>query len=133
MKFSAQMQMKLNDIRVKASRLKDTVNPASTSTTANSVNTRNSTDAVDTTLLESSPPQPVVAFGENPNFRCASAAIDLKESVLKGRHVVANRDIKQGQILFVEKAYTFVPLNKQETNYVCHTCCHTIVRDLCAP
>lgn len=121
MKFLEQLQKKLNEIRSKASRLKDNGHDANT---ANAASTSNATE---------SPLQPKVAFGENLNFRFASAAIELKKNSLKGRHVVANRDIEKGQILFVEKAFTFVPLNQDEINHVCHNCCRSITRNVSAP
>lgn len=70
------------------------------------------------------PSLPEVAYGENPNFRCASAAIEMKNSPEKGRYVVANRDIKRGQILFVEKAFAFVPVPHVGTD-ICYNCCRT--------
>lgn len=78
-------------------------------------------DDVDTTksLL------PEVAFGENPNFRSASEAIEVKHTSKKGRHIVANRKIKKGQILIVEKAFAFVSLIYDNNDNVCHNCCRS--------
>lgn len=70
------------------------------------------------------PSQPEVAYGENPNFQCASAAIEMKYAPEKGRYVIANRDIKRGQILFVEKAFAFVPLSHVKAG-ICYNCCRT--------
>ncbi|TGZ49030.1 Uncharacterized protein DBV15_10838 [Temnothorax longispinosus] len=81
----------------------------------------NADNTTDTTEF---PSQPEVAYGENPNFRSASAAIEVKYAPEKGRYVVANRDIKRGQILFVEKAFAFVPLPHVKT-YICYNCCRS--------
>lgn len=40
----------------------------------------------------------------------------------KGRHVIANRDIKMGDILYVERPYAFVVLPAQYIAH-CHNCC----------
>lgn len=81
----------------------------------------NANDTTDTTEF---PSQPEVAYGENSDFQFASAAIEMKYALEKGRHVVANRDIKRGQILFVEKAFAFVPLSHVEAD-ICYNCCGT--------
>lgn len=65
---------------------------------------------------------PNPAFGENPDFPNASAALDLKFSVDKGRHVVANRDIQRGEVLFVEKPFAFVLLDNEYSDVVCANC-----------
>jgi hypothetical protein len=66
---------------------------------------------------------PILAFGENPNFPCASTALDLMISADKGRYVVANREIKKGQILFIEKPFAFVLLDNEDSDAVCANCC----------
>jgi len=83
-------------------------------------------DNVDDTTDDTTefPPLPDVACGENPNFPFASAAIEVKYTPEKGRYVVANRDIKRGQILFVEKAFAFVPLCYVKSD-ICYNCCHS--------
>ncbi|KYM99194.1 SET and MYND domain-containing protein 4 [Cyphomyrmex costatus] len=70
------------------------------------------------------PSLPEVAYGENPNFQFASAAIEIKCSPEKGRYIVTNRDIKRGQILFVEKAFAFVPLCHIKPDN-CYNCCRS--------
>ncbi|OXU21510.1 hypothetical protein TSAR_009791 [Trichomalopsis sarcophagae] len=65
---------------------------------------------------------PDPAFGENPDFPNASAALDLKFSVDKGRHVVANRDVQKGEVLFVEKPFAFVLLDNEYSDAVCANC-----------
>lgn len=70
--------------------------------------------------------RPEVAFGENPSFSSASAGIEMKYASQRGRYVVANRDIKRGQILYVEKAFAFVPVNRDKIDVlgnICHNCC----------
>ncbi|XP_066589940.1 SET and MYND domain-containing protein 4-like isoform X2 [Prorops nasuta] len=69
--------------------------------------------------------KPEPAFGLNPNFLSASAGIDRKYSQDKGRYVVANRDIKKGQILFVEKPFAFVLLDHDKSNSLCENCCRS--------
>ncbi|EFN62504.1 SET and MYND domain-containing protein 4 [Camponotus floridanus] len=73
-----------------------------------------------------SPSQPKLKrlkSGENPNFRSASASIEVKHAPGKGRYVVANRNIKKGETLFVEDAFTFVLVNNNKDNTHCHNCC----------
>ncbi|KYN41167.1 SET and MYND domain-containing protein 4 [Trachymyrmex septentrionalis] len=81
-------------------------------------------NADSTTDTAEFPSLPEVAFGENPNFRFASAAVEIKCTPEKGRYVVANRDIKRGQILFVEKAFAFVPLCHIKPDN-CYNCCRS--------
>ncbi|XP_043683945.1 SET and MYND domain-containing protein 4-like [Vespula pensylvanica] len=66
---------------------------------------------------------PELAFGENPDFPSASAAVDKKYSSEKGRYVVANRDIRKGQILFVEKPFAFVLVDYGRISGSCENCC----------
>ncbi|XP_011635042.1 SET and MYND domain-containing protein 4-like isoform X1 [Pogonomyrmex barbatus] len=100
------LQRQMNEITSRISRMKDNVND---------------TDTTNTTEF---PSQPEVTYGENPHFRSASTAIELKQTPEKGRYVVANRDIKRGQILFVEKAFAFVPLSHVQTD-ICYHCCRS--------
>ncbi|KYN29622.1 SET and MYND domain-containing protein 4 [Trachymyrmex cornetzi] len=81
-------------------------------------------NADSTTDTAEFPSLPEVAFGENPNFRFASAAVEIKCTPEKGRYVVTNRDIKRGQILFVEKAFAFVPLCHIKSDN-CYNCCRS--------
>ncbi|XP_058803847.1 SET and MYND domain-containing protein 4-like isoform X2 [Phymastichus coffea] len=66
---------------------------------------------------------PEIAFGEHSEFRNASAALNLKFSKDKGRHVYANQNIKKGQILFVERPFAFVLLENEFSHTVCAQCC----------
>jgi hypothetical protein len=43
-------------------------------------------------------------------------------TVEQGRHVITNRDLKMGDILFVERPYAFVVLPDQYRAH-CHNCC----------
>ncbi|XP_046603722.1 SET and MYND domain-containing protein 4-like [Neodiprion virginianus] len=68
--------------------------------------------------------RPDVAFESNANFPFASAALDCKYTPQKGRHVIANRDIQKGQVLFVEKPFAFVVLDQNDSSSFCRHCCH---------
>lgn len=106
LKFLDQLQKQIDELKLKVSQI-----------------TQNNADNVDT---RESPSQPKVAFGENPNFSSASASIEVKYSSQKGRYVVANKDIKRGQVLFVEKPFAVVPVNKNKIDIfdnICHNCC----------
>lgn len=65
---------------------------------------------------------PTPTYGENKNLAYASAVLELKYNADKGRHIITNRDIKMGDILFVEKPYAFVVLPDQYKSH-CHHCC----------
>lgn len=65
---------------------------------------------------------PVPTCGENERFAYASAALDLRYTEEQGRHVITNRDLKMGDILFVERPYAFVVLPDQYGAH-CHNCC----------
>ncbi|CAL7948204.1 unnamed protein product [Xylocopa violacea] len=62
-----------------------------------------------------------IRFEENVNFPHASAIIDRKYIKELGRHVVANRFIKKGDILFLEKPVSFVLVNADAYN-LCQNC-----------
>lgn len=79
-------------------------------------------DATDITELHS---LPEISFGENPSLAFATAAADVKYTPQKGRHIVANRDIKRGQTLFVEKPFSFVILECDGMNDLCENCCRS--------
>lgn len=68
---------------------------------------------------------PAPEYGLNPNFPCASAGICVKVSPEKGRHVVATKDLKKGQVLFVEKPFAFV-LIYNEDHDICANCCASV-------
>ncbi|XP_067002891.2 SET and MYND domain-containing protein 4 isoform X2 [Anabrus simplex] len=81
------------------------------------------TDGVPTPGAQFEIPSP--SYGENEKFAYASAALDLKVNEEKGRHVIANRDIQMGDILFVEKPFAFVVLPDQYGKH-CHHCVKAI-------
>lgn len=80
-------------------------------------------DTEDTEENDETQSVPELAFGENPDFPSASAAVDQKYSSEKGRYVVANRDIRKGQILFVEKPFAFVLVDYGRMSGSCENCC----------
>ncbi|XP_054004754.1 SET and MYND domain-containing protein 4-like isoform X1 [Hylaeus anthracinus] len=63
-----------------------------------------------------------ITFDENVDFLHASASIDKKYNQELGRYVVANRFIKKGEILFLEKPVSFVLLNYDALNSLCQHC-----------
>lgn len=79
----------------------------------------NVTDATESHTL------PEISHGENSILPSASVAVDIKYTLQKGRHIVANRDIKRGQTLFVEKPFSFVILECDGINDLCENCCHS--------
>ncbi|XP_031849930.2 protein-lysine N-methyltransferase SMYD4 [Nomia melanderi] len=61
-------------------------------------------------------------FDENPNFPYASVSIDRRYNEELGRHVIANRFIRKGEILFLEKPVSFVVLNHDTMDHFCQNC-----------
>lgn len=61
-------------------------------------------------------------FDENPNFLYASVSVEKKYDKELGRYVVANRCIKRGEILFLEKPISFVLLDHDASNQLCSYC-----------
>ncbi|KAL0280425.1 UNVERIFIED_CONTAM: hypothetical protein PYX00_001719 [Menopon gallinae] len=66
---------------------------------------------------------PKLKHGENPTFPGASNCVELKYSEEKGRHVIAKCDINVGDVLFLEKSFSFVIHNK----FYCEACCKYVV------
>lgn len=58
------------------------------------------------------------AYGSNPNFPDASAALTIRKSEQKGRYVVATKPIKKGQVLFIERPFALVSVDSS----VCAEC-----------
>ena len=73
-----------------------------------------------------------IKFEENENFPNASSSIDKKYNEEVGRHVVANRMIKRGEILFLEKPVSFVSVNFDGLSDYCHHC-NCLTRDVPVP
>ncbi|XP_012153884.1 protein-lysine N-methyltransferase SMYD4 isoform X2 [Megachile rotundata] len=63
-----------------------------------------------------------IIFEENKNFPNASASIDIKYNEEVGRHVVANKFINKGEILFVEKPISIVLIPNESISDRCHNC-----------
>ncbi|XP_053596110.1 SET and MYND domain-containing protein 4 [Microplitis demolitor] len=63
----------------------------------------------------------------NINFPSASFKLTRKHSPTRGRHIVANEDIKKGDVLFVEKPFAFVPLDNATSDILCTHCCGLII------
>ncbi|XP_076660150.1 protein-lysine N-methyltransferase SMYD4 isoform X2 [Halictus rubicundus] len=64
----------------------------------------------------------MLMFDENPNFPYASLSIDRKFNGELGRHVIANRFIRKGEVLFLEKPVSFVVLNHDVVDRFCQHC-----------
>lgn len=65
---------------------------------------------------------------KSDKIECASNAIEIKYTESQGRHVVATRDIKIGEIILVERAYSQILLEEPFTH--CHECltlCYTLI------
>lgn len=73
-----------------------------------------------------------IVFTENRDFPGASECIDAKYNDEMGRYVVANKPIKRGDVLFVEKPVSFVLRNEKATNDHCHYC-NRITTDIPVP
>ncbi|KAB0792442.1 hypothetical protein PPYR_14401 [Photinus pyralis] len=61
----------------------------------------------------------------NCNFLSASSAVSLRYDEIRGRHVVANKRLKPGDILFVEKPFVFAPVfndDKELSLTRCYNC-----------
>ncbi|XP_063239952.1 SET and MYND domain-containing protein 4-like [Bacillus rossius redtenbacheri] len=69
------------------------------------------------------PELPRPSYGESDVLAHASAALELRYSEEKGRHVVANRDISAGDTLFVERPFALVVLPDEGDAVHCHHCC----------
>lgn len=49
---------------------------------------------------------------------------------VRGRHVVANTKIRKGDVLFIEKAFIFAPVfreNKEFYSFKCYNCLRDII------
>ncbi|KZC08204.1 PREDICTED: SET and MYND domain-containing protein 4 [Dufourea novaeangliae] len=79
---------------------------------------KNETKSIDSLLELKSK----LMFDENPDFPCASTGIVRKYNEELGRHVIANRFIKKGEILFLEKPVSFVLLNHNTVDHLCQHC-----------
>ncbi|XP_076297821.1 protein-lysine N-methyltransferase SMYD4-like isoform X2 [Lasioglossum baleicum] len=64
----------------------------------------------------------MLKFDENPNFPNASLSIDRKSNEEPGSHVIANRFIRKGEVLFIEKPVSFKLLNDYAGGRICQQC-----------
>ncbi|KAM0725205.1 SET and MYND domain-containing protein 4 [Formica fusca] len=112
---------KMNEIRLQSLNTIDGINDVN-----------RACNVVNVTESPSQPKLKRLKSDENPNFRSASASIEVKYAPAKGRYVVANRNIKKGETLFVEDAFTFVLVNNNKDNTYCHNCCKSCL-DIPAP
>ncbi|XP_057330788.1 uncharacterized protein LOC130671104 [Microplitis mediator] len=58
---------------------------------------------------------------DNPKILRASSAIDIRQSEKFGRHIVATKNIKAGEVIMTHKAYSAVLMNKYWHTY-CWNC-----------
>lgn len=79
--------------------------------------------------LNAEPLIPQPKGGESKILPGASAHLELKESVEKGRYIVTNCDIQLGDILFAEKPFAHVVLPDQYHQH-CHHCCKKFIAPL---
>ena len=64
---------------------------------------------------------PKVSDGPNATHASLTSACKVAFSAEKGRYVVANRDIRPGEVILVEKPYASV-LTAEQRNSMCHHC-----------
>ncbi|KAJ8910841.1 hypothetical protein NQ315_015576 [Exocentrus adspersus] len=76
---------------------------------------------------------PEYAEGENSIFAYASSKIKMSYNKVKGRHVVAKKQIRKGDVLFVEKAFIFAPVFKESKEFYsfkCYNCLKDIISSI---
>lgn len=66
-------------------------------------------------------PIPKISGNPNKKIECASDCVEIVTDDVMGRHVVATRDIKPGEVLAVEKSYTAILLRKHYLTH-CYNC-----------
>ncbi|VEN37449.1 unnamed protein product [Callosobruchus maculatus] len=74
--------------------------------------------ALDENLIE----LPTFSEGENENFAYASSKVKISYDKTKGRHVVASKNIQKGEVLFIEKAFIFAPVFKENREFYPFNC-----------
>ncbi|KAK3911325.1 Annexin B9 [Frankliniella fusca] len=65
--------------------------------------------------------RPSVSYGANEEIECASNCIALKYSDEKGRHLIATKYIRPGDVLLVEKPFASILLPKSMASH-CYNC-----------
>ena len=64
----------------------------------------------------------VPSYGVNPTFSHASTILEMKNSSnSKGRHVITNKPVKIGDVLFSEPPYASILLPEHYSSH-CHHC-----------
>lgn len=66
---------------------------------------------------------PETMLPKNEGFPFASSSVMLKTCPKRGRHVVAVKKIKRGEVLFVEKPFAWVPVTHGNDAQLCAHCC----------
>lgn len=82
---------------------------------------------------ENSSDLPEFDEGENQHFAYASSKIKMRYDKLRGRHVAANKNIRKGDVLFMEKAFIFAPVfkeNKEFYSFKCYNCLKDIISSI---
>lgn len=75
---------------------------------------------------------PTLLCGTNSTFPSVSSALELRHADTKGRFVITNQDVKQGDVLFIEKPYAFVVLPDHYKDH-CHHCTKVLVAPIPCP
>ncbi|KAH1003901.1 SET and MYND domain-containing protein 4 isoform X1 [Dendroctonus ponderosae] len=71
--------------------------------------------------------------GENQTFAFASSKLKMSYDKIRGRHVIAQKSIQRGDVLFVEKAFIFAPVfkeNKELYSFKCYNCLTDIISSI---
>ncbi|XP_030763066.1 SET and MYND domain-containing protein 4-like [Sitophilus oryzae] len=71
--------------------------------------------------------------GENECFAYASSKVKMSYDKSKGRHVLAKTNIRKGDVLFIEKAFIFAPVfkeNKEFYSFKCYNCLKDIISSI---
>lgn len=66
--------------------------------------------------------EPELSFQEHDEFPGVADCLDIRQNNTFGRHVVTQRDLKIGQTILVEPAYSIVPYSKSECRSRCAHC-----------
>ncbi|CAH1968869.1 unnamed protein product [Acanthoscelides obtectus] len=76
---------------------------------------------------------PTFSEGENINFAYASSKIRISYEKSKGRHVIASKKIHKGELLFIEKAFIFAPVFKEDKCFYpfkCYNCLNDVISSI---
>nr|CAI5865838.1 unnamed protein product [Callosobruchus analis] len=76
---------------------------------------------------------PTFSDGENENFAFASSKVKISYEKIKGRHVVARKNIQKGEVLFIEKAFIFAPVfkdNREFHPFKCYNCLKDVISSI---